>query len=129
MNKRISAILGVGLIVLWIVGLGNPNTSSWLTWMDGIAALCAFGIAAFTPDYATRSTRMGLPMAMSVALFAFWLIALSTGVSAGMTWWNFAFACAFLILGISNGAERPVPMVESTTTDLNRERERRRRTA
>src|ERR1041385_4416314 len=42
MTRGTSIVLGAGLIIVWLVGLGNGATS-WLTWLDGVAALCAFG--------------------------------------------------------------------------------------
>ena len=50
MVRGASIVLGAGLIALWLVGLGNHATA-WLTWLDGVAALCAFGLAAaIIPD-------------------------------------------------------------------------------
>ena len=123
MLKKMSTLFGLGLVVLWIAGLGSAEATPWLTWFDGLAALCAFGIAAFTPRYATRGTRMGQPIALAVGLFILWAVGLANGATPWLSWWNFVFGCAFLILGVAAGAERQVPGM-GTLSDLDRERER-----
>jgi ABC-type transport system involved in cytochrome c biogenesis permease subunit len=138
MLKSVSTILGLGLVVLWVAGLSSPDAANWMTWLDGLAALCAFGIAAYATPYATRNSRAGMPIVLSVGLFILWLAGQSAGVVPWMSWWNFAFACAFLILGIYSMMERRRPVSQQqrsvlgtethTTvppTDIEKERTRR----
>jgi len=130
MLKRMSTMLGIGLTALWIAGLGSPNTDPWLSWLDGLAALCAFAIAGFTPSYASKGARVGGPIALSVGLFVLWMIGLGTGAVSWLVWWTFAFACAFLALGIATSYERKPPMVEPASAfEREREREKTRRSA
>jgi hypothetical protein len=107
MVRGTSIVLGAGLIILWLVGLGN-NASAWLTWLDGAAALCAFGIAAaIVPDRIGVATAVGAPIALAVGLYVLWIVALAVGSTPWLAWWTFAFACAFLILGLlAIGGER-----------------------
>ncbi len=130
MVRRISTLLALGLVVLWIAGLGSPTSTSWLTWLDGLAALAAFGIAALTPTYARRSARMGEPVALSVGLFALFVIGLATGATLWQAWWTFAFACAFLILGFSARERKQIPeMASRSQLEIEHEREKMRRSA
>lgn len=145
MLKSISALLGVGLVILWIAGLGSTNVPGWMTWLDGAAALCAFGISAYLTPYSSRASKISMPLFLAVGLFILWMVGVSNAVAPPwMSWWNFAFACGFLCLGIYGGIERrrlggyssgypsgyQRPEIDSTgrtapTTDLDRERTRR----
>jgi hypothetical protein len=122
-----SAILGIGLVILWIAGLSSATAPAWLTWLDAAAAVWAFIIAAGTPVDARTAMRAGNPIALSIGLFAFWIIGLATSGPAWQDWWNFAFACAFLVLGFAGGmaGRRAVPT--STVTPSEEERRFRRR--
>ncbi|MEO5970632.1 MAG: hypothetical protein ABIQ95_11950 [Bdellovibrionia bacterium] len=130
MLRKYSTILGIGLLMLWAVGLGSPGTYPWMTWLVGIAALCSFGIAAFTPTYASRNTKMGESVLLATGLFLLWVVGLVNGVAPWMAWWTFAFACVYLLLGIVVGlaGEKTPPMAEippHRSTEQERERFRK----
>lgn len=103
-----SAVLGVGLVVLWIAGLGNPAAASWLSWLDGVAAFCAFLISGLTVKDSERTRMIAGPVFLSLFLFTLWVIGLATQTVAWQTWWTFAFGAAFLFVGISMGSARAV---------------------
>lgn len=107
--KGISVALGVGLAILWIAGLSSPYAPVWLTWLDGVGALCAFMIGGANKPADLRNRRMTGPVLLSVGIFALWIIALATKTVGWMTWWNFAFACAFLFFGVSAGGSKSLP--------------------
>jgi hypothetical protein len=102
MLKAISGLLGVGLIILWIVGLAQHATP-WLTWLDVVGALFSLAIAAGAGPAVERAFRAGAPIALGVGLAILWIIALATHATAWLSWWTFGFACAFIILGIVGG--------------------------
>jgi hypothetical protein len=104
-NRGISIVLAVGLVILWLVGL-NRHATPWLTWLDVVAALCAFAIAAGIAGR-TRGADVGAPVVLAIGLFVLWIIGLSTHASMWLVWWTFAFACAFLFVGVGAGAQRP----------------------
>ncbi len=100
MVRETSIGLGIGLIIWWLVGLSD-HAAAWLTWLDGIAALCAFGIgAAVVPSRANAPVTAGGPIALSIGLFVLWLIGLATHAQSWLAWWTFVFACAFLAVGV-----------------------------
>lgn len=103
MVRGISIALGVGLVILWLVGLGNHATS-WLTWVDGLAALAAFGVAASVSEGMAASRAASGPLILAAALFGLWVIALFVGASHWLAWWTFAFGCGFLVLGFLGGS-------------------------
>jgi hypothetical protein len=50
------------------------------------------------------------PFGLSVGLFALWLVAVLRTATGWLTWWTFAFGCAFLTLALVRGfSERPSP--------------------
>lgn len=132
MVRTYSVILGLGLAILWIAGLGSPNAAGWLTWLDGVAALCAFIIAgALNPTYISRTSRAAAPVLLSVGLFVLWIVGLTSQVVPWLAWWTFAFACAFLVLGLAAAAKPSAYSPSQTTTPTgttNREDERFGRT-
>ena len=110
MVKRISTLLGLGLVALWLSGLVNSEASLWLTWFNGFAALAAFGIAAFVPPQAPRNTQRGLAVGLAGGLLGLFIVAIATDVVAWQAGWTFAFSCAFLVLGITASPERRAPL-------------------
>ena len=93
---RVPAIaLSFALVLLWIAGLCR-QAPGWLTWLDFVAGLIAFGSAA---QLAT-SRRAGIVGWGSLAfgLLVLSLVALATGGRSWLAWWTLVLACAFLIL-------------------------------
>jgi hypothetical protein len=103
MVRGTSIALGIGLAILWIVGLSN-HAAMWLTWLDGLAALCAFGVASAAVPDVTRSTAVtASPIVLATGLFVLWIIGLAVHAEGWLAWWTFAFACGFLLLGLFSG--------------------------
>jgi hypothetical protein len=111
MMRTAHIALGVGLVILWIAGLANHSTS-WMTWLDGLAGLVALAGAAT----AGRDARGGqwTSAGLTVGLFALWIIGLSAHASRPLSWWNFAFACAFLLVAVTAGSWRGIGELRPT---------------
>lgn len=111
--SRVNAIvLGIGLAVLWIVGLAL-NATPWLTWLNGVAALCSFGIAALVaPD--TPAARQSVPPILAaLGLFAMWIIGLATRSTEWLVWLTFVAGCAYVLDAVAIvGQEREPTMHE-----------------
>jgi hypothetical protein len=103
--RGLSIALGIGLVVLFMVGLGR-NATPWLTWMDGVAALGAFAIAAGA--LATSTSGGGAVIGLGLLLGVLWILGLSTHAVLWLTWWTFAFSCAFLLVGLVASVSGPV---------------------
>ena len=101
MVKSWSIVLGIGLAILWFAGLNTLNAAPWVTWLDGLGALCAWGIAATVHDGSPVENRVGSTGVLAAGLFALWVVTLFTPVPGWQVWWNFGFACAFGILAIA----------------------------
>lgn len=117
-----SVIFGIGLVILWLAGLNNPNAQGWLTWFDGFAAVLAFVLSSSFSEYSTRRATFVGPVALSVGLFALWLVSLATAAPSWQGWWTFIFGCGFLILGLA--ARRPPAAIRPTEVRPAEERER-----
>src|SRR5690349_21661009 len=95
-----SIALGVGLVILGLAGLSGPF-GSWMAWLDFVAALGSFVIAASIMPTDLETARASSPLILSLGLFVMWIVGLVTASAVGwLSWWNFAFACAYLILGL-----------------------------
>jgi hypothetical protein len=128
--RTLSVISGIGLAILFLVGLSNPGGANWLTWLIGVSAVCSF-IVAGARRGSSGATGAGL---VSVGLFALWIIGMSTGTPSYENWWTFAFACVMAIAAISAANQRrndrlvagPTGTVD---TPVNSDRDRFRRSA
>lgn len=98
-------VLGIGLLILWLVGLGR-ETAGWLMWFNFVAGILSIIGGFVVSERVGRNARVGLPIGLSAGLFVLWIIALATDVLDWKAWWTFAFACAYLLLGIAGASER-----------------------
>jgi hypothetical protein len=109
MVRKSSFILGIGLAILWWVGL-SQNHSATILWFDAVAAVVAFGIAALLPDpeeeYASRALG---PVFLGLGLAAVWIAGMAAGQPIWASWLNFAFSLAFL--GVATSAVLGTRMV------------------
>jgi hypothetical protein len=114
MIRGFSLLLAVGLLILWLAGLTNHATP-WLTWLDGLGALCGFAVAAGASAAAGRATNTAAPIALAVGLGILWIIGLAMHTEIWLTWWTFAFGCAFFIVGIGGGFSDQQQQITRTT--------------
>jgi hypothetical protein len=87
--------LSFALILLWVAGLSR-HASAWLTWLDFLAGLIAFGGA--TQFAASRRAGVVGWSSLALGLIVLWIAALATGSSSWLAWWNLVLAFAFLLL-------------------------------
>lgn len=104
MVRGISLVLAIGLVVLWILGL-SQHATGWMTWLDGLGALIGFAIAGGVTSELSRTAAATGPVALAIGLGVLWIIGLATNASLWLTWWTFAFAVAFLLVGIGAGVQ------------------------
>jgi hypothetical protein len=106
MLRRVSSILGIGLLCLWGVALGDSSVSGWITWMVGLAAIFAFLIAVMTPAFPTRRERIQRPLEIAFGLFCLWAIGLFTEGAHWISWWSLGFSISFLLLALAGSSKR-----------------------
>jgi hypothetical protein len=105
MFRGISVALGVGLIILWIVGMSS-HAVPWLTWLDGLGGL--MGIVMGISVLQVGRTGVAAWGLLALGLYVLWIVGLASGRGMWLAWWTFGFACAFLILAAASasGIER-----------------------
>jgi hypothetical protein len=91
--RPVIAILGIGMIILGLFGLGQ---SAWLGWLDVIVGIVAL-VSSGALGRADRSMVVGSSVGLGIAALVLWIVALSAGVVAWLTWWTFAFGVAFIL--------------------------------
>ncbi len=94
--SRVWAIaLSFTLVLLWVAGLAHA-APRWLTWLNLVAGVIAFGTA--TP--LTESRRAGITgwSALGLALLLLSIAAFARGDRSGVASWTLVVACAFLML-------------------------------
>jgi len=110
MVRSMSFIFGVCLVILWITALNAPDAASWMTWLDGVAAIGAFIVSGTADPTLPRMQRVAGPIALSIGLYALWVIGLATSAVPWLCWWTFAFASAFLVLAVADATSRRSPI-------------------
>jgi hypothetical protein len=96
-----SFMFGIGLSILWAMGLGSENSTLWITWLDGAGALAAFTLSAVAGDHGAWHARVGFPVLLAIGLFTGWAVSLALMGSNWQNAWTFAFGCAFILVGLS----------------------------
>jgi hypothetical protein len=108
---RVPAIaLSFGLVLLWVAGL-SQQASPWLTWLDLVAGLIAFGSAA--PFAASRRAGVLGWSALGLGLLVLWIAALARHDSSWLSSWTLVVACAFLMLAGSRWRKTELRMGDS----------------
>ncbi len=105
MRNRLSAILGVLLLCLWVAGLGSPYARVWLTWLDGLGGVGAFILGAYLPVLSTRKSRISAPLFLASYLLGIGTIGVVTPGSVWQGWWTVGFGAVFFYLSIAAALE------------------------
>jgi hypothetical protein len=105
MLRFIPAFIGLGLAALWVTGL-SVDATTWLTWLDGIAAaLCVLAVGLIPERRSSAGAAMCLGL-IACGLFAIWILGLHREATAWLTWWTFVAACATLLAAIGAATQR-----------------------
>jgi hypothetical protein len=102
MVRKSSFVIGLGLAVLWWLGL-SIDQSARVLWFDAVAAVLSFGIGGLVNEPAEGEPAVGGAIAcavMSVGLGALWIIGMSTRQPAWANWFNFLFAVAYMATAV-----------------------------
>jgi hypothetical protein len=99
MVRRSSLVIGLGLALLWWIGLSLDHSATML-WLDAVAALIAFAIAGLVDEAEPNPANAVGPAILGLGLTALWLVGLTTHQPAWATWANFLFAAACLAVAV-----------------------------
>ncbi len=103
MIRALSIVLAIAFGVLWIAGVGT-HAVGWLSWLDLLVGVLAFGIAIMQLPDARQATNY--LMALSIGTFVLWIIGLATRADPWLVWCTFAGACLMLTAGLIAGPSR-----------------------
>jgi hypothetical protein len=132
-----SLVLGLGLVILGLTGLSQATGGIWMAWLDIVLGIISFAAAGSpsaprvvlnetTAMTGVRPSRSGGLFFLSFCLLVMWIVGLATGsVSTSLVWWNFAFACAYGLVGITSYGRRGVVRRPAVTGEEKREGPRR----
>jgi hypothetical protein len=112
MIRAFSIFLGMYLVVLGIGGLGDLHgirpgeetigqSSSLVAWLDLMAALMSFVVAAIITPNMKKWRRAVLPLTLGVGIFAIGMVGFLLQVVSWQVGWNVAVACAFVLVGVA----------------------------
>jgi hypothetical protein len=100
MVRRSSYIIGLGLALLWWIGLSFKSNAG-LLWFDAVGAVLAFGIAGLVDDTVESHPSYALgPAILGLGLTAVWIAGMASGQPAWASWMNFLFAAACLAVAV-----------------------------
>ena len=107
MVRRGSFLIGLGLALLWWIGL-SLNHSATLLWFDAVGAVVAFAIGGLVDDTVERNPANALgPAFLALGLGVVWIVALASHQPAWVAWFNFLFAAASATVAVlALGARR-----------------------
>ena len=106
MVRRSSLIIGVGLALLWAIGLGLDRHAS-LLWFDAVAAVIAFGIAGLVQDEHNPASSFG-PAMLGLGLAALWIVGIASRQPTWAVWAQLPFAVACLAVAAMTASGRQV---------------------
>ena len=105
--------LAVSMLLLWVVGVADGATT-WMTWIDGGAALLTLLLVAITgPRSGPIHASVG-PAMLGTLLVVLFIIGLGARASGWLTWFTLAFGAGYLLFAAFAFAVRAVdPQLES----------------
>ncbi len=113
-------VMGVGLVLLWMAELGEPDVPRGLAWLDLIAAVISFIGAVVTRPEWTRAKRAAGTIGLGLGVLALWVIGLANGSTPWVAWWNFSFGVVYLVVGILSGIDQSRKISQQPTLTLRR---------
>lgn len=104
MVRRSSFIIGLGLALLWWIGL-SLNHNATLLWFDAVGAVLAFGIGGLVDDTFEHQPSYALgPAMLGLGLAVVWIAGMASGQPRWVAWFNFLFAAASLAVAVRAAA-------------------------
>jgi len=108
MVRRSSFVIGLGLALLWGIGLRlSPHAS--MLWFDAVAAVIAFSIGLLVDDTVEHDPGNALaPAMLGLGLAALWVVGIASRQPAWVAWVQFPFAVACLAVAVMTAGTRQV---------------------
>jgi hypothetical protein len=101
MVRKSSFGIGLGLALLWAIGLGL-NSHATMLWFNAVAAIVAFGIAALVEEREGEHNPANAfgPALLGLGLAVLWVVGVASHEPRWVSWLNFLFALACFAVAI-----------------------------
>ena len=100
MVRKSSYIIGLGLALLWGIGL-RVQPHATLLWFDAVGAVVAFAIGTLIEETAEHKQANAFgPALLGLGLAVVWIVGVASSQPAWAAWLNFAFAVACLAVAV-----------------------------
>jgi len=119
MVRKSSYVIGLGLALLWAVGLGlRPHAT--LLWFDAVAALIAFAIGGLVDETGEHNPANAFgPAMLGLGLAALWIVGIASSQPSWAAWLNFPFAVACLAVAVMAVGTRHVEITSHARARLS----------
>jgi hypothetical protein len=114
MIRRVTSTLAWGLLALWLVGVITRATT-WVTWLDGMAALGAFMVAGDIGRNTDAASVVAGPLMIALGLLVVGVFAATGHAAPWMIVLTFIFTPAFVALAIWAGLRRRARRTEANS--------------
>jgi peptidoglycan/LPS O-acetylase OafA/YrhL len=100
MVRKSSYIIGLGLALLWGIGLSvRPHAT--LLWFNAVGALVAFSIGTLVEEKGEHNPANAFgPALLGLGLAVLWIVGVASSQPAWVAWLNFGFAVACLAVAV-----------------------------
>ena len=120
MVRRSSFVIGLGLALLWWIGLSlSPHAT--MLWFDAVAAVIAFAIGGLVDDTVEHNPGNAFgPALLGLGLAALWIVGIASRQPAWVAWVHFRSPSrAWRVAVMTRGGTRHVE-VGSRAANLSR---------
>ncbi len=108
MVRKSSYVIGLGLALLWWIGL-SVDHSATLLWFDAVGAVVAFAIGGLVDDTLEHNPGNAFgPALLGLGLAAVWIIGIATHQPRWATWVQVPFAVACLAVAVLTVSARRI---------------------
>ena len=107
MVRKSSFVIGLGLALLWAIGLGL-NGHATMLWFNAVAAIVAFGIAGLVDEREHNPANAFGPGLLGLGLAVLWVVGVASHEPRWVSWLNFLFAIACFAVAIMAVSGRQV---------------------
>ena len=106
------ALLGLGLALLWVIGL-SVNATAWLTWLDAMAATISFATAAVVPERRGSLWAAFCLGGLATGLLGLWVVAIASHATPWLTWWTFVAALSAALIAAGAGLQGTIDALQA----------------